>query len=85
MKLNRRKLTHLAMAIAAASTAPWALAADVVKIGFVSPQTGPLAPFGEADKWVIQEWHHHCRHQARSADYSERQSVQPQSRRRGGQ
>jgi branched-chain amino acid transport system substrate-binding protein len=55
MKLNRRKLTHLAMAIAAASTAPWALAADVVKIGFVSPQTGPLAPFGEADKWVIEQ------------------------------
>ena len=24
-----------------------------VKIGYVSPQTGPLAPFGEADKWVI--------------------------------
>jgi branched-chain amino acid transport system substrate-binding protein len=26
-----------------------------VKIGFVSPQTGPLAPFGEADKWVIDQ------------------------------
>ena len=24
-----------------------------VRIGYVSPQTGPLAPFGEADKWVI--------------------------------
>ena len=24
-----------------------------IKLGFVSPQTGPLAPFGEADKWVI--------------------------------
>jgi branched-chain amino acid transport system substrate-binding protein len=24
-----------------------------IKIGYVSPQTGPLAPFGEADKWVI--------------------------------
>jgi branched-chain amino acid transport system substrate-binding protein len=55
MKLNRRKLTHLAIAMAAASTAPWALAADVVKIGYVSPQTGPLAPFGEADKWVIEQ------------------------------
>ena len=26
-----------------------------VKIGYVSPQTGPLAPFGEADKWVIDQ------------------------------
>ncbi|CAN0587935.1 unnamed protein product, partial [Laminaria digitata] len=24
-----------------------------VKIGFVSPQTGPLAPFGEADRFVL--------------------------------
>jgi len=24
-----------------------------IRIGYVSPQTGPLAPFGEADKWVI--------------------------------
>src|SRR5262249_61324821 len=24
-----------------------------LKIGYVSPQTGPLAPFGEADKFVI--------------------------------
>lgn len=26
-----------------------------LKIGFVSPQTGPLAPFGEADKFVIEQ------------------------------
>jgi branched-chain amino acid transport system substrate-binding protein len=26
-----------------------------VKIGFVSPQTGPLAPFGEADKFTIEQ------------------------------
>jgi branched-chain amino acid transport system substrate-binding protein len=25
-----------------------------LRIGFVSPQTGPLAPFGEADKFVIE-------------------------------
>jgi branched-chain amino acid transport system substrate-binding protein len=25
-----------------------------VRIGYVSPQTGPLAPFGEADKFVIE-------------------------------
>ncbi|MBX9963319.1 MAG: ABC transporter substrate-binding protein [Burkholderiales bacterium] len=31
--------------------------ADVkeIKIGFVSPQTGPLAPFGEADKFTIEQ------------------------------
>jgi len=28
---------------------------DVVKLGYVSPQTGPLAAFGEADKWVIDQ------------------------------
>jgi branched-chain amino acid transport system substrate-binding protein len=32
-----------------------ARAADTVRIGYVSPQTGPLAPFGEADKWVIEQ------------------------------
>jgi len=26
---------------------------EAVKIGYVSPQTGPLAPFGEADSYVI--------------------------------
>ena len=26
-----------------------------VKIGFVSPQTGPLAPFGEADRFVLND------------------------------
>ncbi len=29
--------------------------ARTVKIGFVSPQTGPLAPFGEADKFTIEQ------------------------------
>ena len=24
-----------------------------IKIGYVSPQTGPLAPFGEADNFVL--------------------------------
>ena len=41
----------------AASTlpAPAVHAAKTVKIGFVSPQTGPLAPFGEADQFVLAE------------------------------
>jgi len=27
-----------------------------IKIGFVSPKTGPLAPFGEADAWCVKQW-----------------------------
>ncbi|HWH48253.1 MAG TPA: ABC transporter substrate-binding protein, partial [Burkholderiales bacterium] len=29
--------------------------AKTIKLGFVSPQTGPLAPFGEADKFIIEQ------------------------------
>lgn len=32
-----------------------AAAAHTIKIGFVSPQTGALAPFGEADKFVAEQ------------------------------
>lgn len=58
MTLSRRHFSRglaVAVAVAAACAAPLAWAADTVKIGFVSPQTGPLAPFGEADKWVIEQ------------------------------
>lgn len=55
MKIARRTFTHSLVAAATIGTAPWAWAADTVKIGYVSPQTGPLAPFGEADKWVIEQ------------------------------
>jgi branched-chain amino acid transport system substrate-binding protein len=55
MTLNRRQFSNLTAALAAISLTPRAWAADVVKIGYVSPQTGPLAPFGEADKWVIDQ------------------------------
>jgi branched-chain amino acid transport system substrate-binding protein len=55
MQLNRRHFTRVAAVIAAAGSTPLVWAADVVKIGYVSPQTGPLAPFGEADKWVIDQ------------------------------
>ena len=55
MSMNRRQFSQMASAIAAASATPLVWAADVVKIGYVSPQTGPLAPFGEADKWVIDQ------------------------------
>src|SRR4249920_1472278 len=33
----------------------WAQSGRKIKIGYVSPQTGPLAAFGEADKFVIGE------------------------------
>jgi branched-chain amino acid transport system substrate-binding protein len=58
--IGRRKfLTYSGGAIAVAATstlpAPAVHAASTVKIGFVSPQTGPLAPFGEADKFVLAD------------------------------
>jgi branched-chain amino acid transport system substrate-binding protein len=35
-------------------------AADsTLKIGYVTPQTGPLAPFGEADKFVVDQMNQH--------------------------
>lgn len=55
MKIARRTFTHSLVAAATIGATPWAWAADTVKIGYVSPQTGPLAPFGEADKWVIEQ------------------------------
>jgi branched-chain amino acid transport system substrate-binding protein len=55
MTLNRRSFVQGVGAAAALSASKLALAADTLKIGYVSPQTGPLAPFGEADKWVIDQ------------------------------
>jgi branched-chain amino acid transport system substrate-binding protein len=56
MTINRRTFVQGATAAAAAAGLPrLALAADTLKIGYVSPQTGPLAPFGEADKWVVEQ------------------------------
>lgn len=58
---NRRmflKYGTSAAAVAATSTlsAPAVHAQNrTVKIGFVSPQTGPLAPFGEADRFVLND------------------------------
>lgn len=57
--LNRRMFIKYSTG-AAAMAAAGGLAAPAVhaqgrpvKIGFVSPQTGPLAPFGEADRFVL--------------------------------
>jgi branched-chain amino acid transport system substrate-binding protein len=55
MSLTRRTFTQGTVAMAAAGATPLLWAADTLKIGFVSPQTGPLAPFGEADRWVIEQ------------------------------
>ena len=60
LPVGRRKFlayTGVLAAATAASTlpAPAVHAASKVKIGFVSPQTGPLAPFGEADKFVLAD------------------------------
>jgi len=39
------------------STSPAASASGrTIKIGFVAPLTGPLAPFGEADTFCVEEW-----------------------------
>lgn len=53
--LTRRHFVQGSAALAAASATPLLWAADTLKIGYVSPQTGALAPFGEADKWVIEQ------------------------------
>ena len=55
MSISRRHFTQGVAVAAVAGATPLVWAADVVKIGYVSPQTGPLAPFGEADKWVIDQ------------------------------
>jgi branched-chain amino acid transport system substrate-binding protein len=55
MTIRRRQILQGSAALALTGATPLLWAADSVKIGFVSPQTGPLAPFGEADKWVIEQ------------------------------
>ena len=58
IRVNRRSFMKASAATGAAIAArsvfaPAVQAAKTYKIGYVSPQTGPLAPFGEADKFVI--------------------------------
>jgi branched-chain amino acid transport system substrate-binding protein len=59
MTISRRHALQGGAALALSTLAPLARAADTIRIGFVSPQTGPLAPFGEADKWVIEQLRTH--------------------------
>lgn len=55
----RRDLLKQGAALAAATTALGsapALAADeVIRIGYVSPKTGPFAPFAEADEFILDQ------------------------------
>jgi branched-chain amino acid transport system substrate-binding protein len=59
---SRRKVVKLLGATAASAIAapsilvrPASAAGRTVKIGMISPQTGPIAAFGEADQWVLGE------------------------------
>ena len=62
-RLDRRRFLKVAGALAASSglaacssglqQGGGSTAATTIKIGYVSPETGPLAPFGEADQFVI--------------------------------
>ena len=57
--LNRRRFVTLAGGAAAALTVPatvrsaFAQGDDVIRVGFVSPQSGPIGIFGEGDPWVL--------------------------------
>src|ERR1700728_2178558 len=60
-RMNRRKFMKASAATGAALAAgpvfaPAVRAAQTFKLGYVSPQTGPLAAFAEADKFVISSF-----------------------------
>jgi len=50
---NRRKLLAGAAGASVLATLPARAKAATIKVGYVSPETGPLAPFGAADAFVI--------------------------------
>ena len=55
-RIGRRRFVWGTAALAAGTTAwrPYAArAATTIRIGYVSPRTGPLAPFGEADVFIL--------------------------------
>jgi branched-chain amino acid transport system substrate-binding protein len=58
-RLSRRQLikqggaTLGAATLASSFPAPWVRAATPVKIGYVTPQTGPLASFAESDNFIL--------------------------------
>jgi branched-chain amino acid transport system substrate-binding protein len=57
---RRRVVKLIAASGAAAIASPWTFqssraAAKVIKIGQITPETGPIAAFGEPSKWVAAE------------------------------
>jgi branched-chain amino acid transport system substrate-binding protein len=61
IRVNRRSFMKASAATGAALAAgsvfaPSVRAAPTLKLGYVSPQTGPLAPFAEADKYIISSF-----------------------------
>ena len=60
-RVNRRSFMKASAATGAALAAgsvfaPSVRAAQTLKLGYVSPQTGPLAPFAEADKFIVSSF-----------------------------
>ena len=61
LRINRRKFMKASAATGAALAtgsvfAPAVRAAQTFKLGYVSPQTGPLAAFAEADQFIISSF-----------------------------
>src|SRR5579871_2731980 len=56
-ELSRRRALQLAGASALASIAPLGgarAAPRPIKVGYVTPTTGPLAPMGEVDEYILK-------------------------------
>lgn len=57
---NRRQLLRGAAALGAVATLGqagkvWAADKDTIKIGYISPKTGPFSPFAEADDFILDQ------------------------------
>src|SRR6476659_10049486 len=57
-RIDRRQFIKTTAAVGAGAAmaplfAPHVRAADSLKLGYVSPQTGPLAAFAEADQFIL--------------------------------
>ncbi|WPH16359.1 ABC transporter substrate-binding protein [Variovorax paradoxus] len=57
---NRRQLLRGAAALGAVAalgqaSSAWAADKDTIKIGYISPKTGPFSPFAEADDFILDQ------------------------------
>lgn len=52
---RRRFLQHSAAALGALSAPSVFAADDTIRIGYISPRTGPFAPFAEADEFILDQ------------------------------